>query len=62
MRRDYEIKVELGVKQVHRSYDHNILPIKDCYCPLLKRMQMTCTAWVVTAMLKGKKIEILSKT
>jgi len=27
MRRGYEIKVELGVKQVHRSYDHNILLI-----------------------------------
>jgi len=30
MRRDYEIKVELGVKQVHCSYDHNILLINDC--------------------------------
>jgi hypothetical protein len=30
MRRDYEIKVELEVKQVHRSYDHNIFLINDC--------------------------------
>lgn len=30
MRRGYEIKVELGVKQVHCSYDHNILLINDC--------------------------------